>query len=79
MASSRTRTGIAAAAFVAAGGAALAVHRQRTGYAEQGYELDGDLDVGAPEFLRALEAQLGQTTMLRCLARPSARATICGY
>jgi cardiolipin synthase len=59
VASSRTRTGIAAVASVAAGGAALAVHRRRTGYAEEGYELSGELDVGAPEFLRALEALTG--------------------
>jgi cardiolipin synthase len=59
VASSRTRTGIAAVASVAAGGAALAVHRRRSGYAEEGYELSGELDVGAPEFLRALEALTG--------------------
>ena len=50
---------MAAVASVAAGGAALAVHRRRTGYAEEGYELSGELDVGAPEFLRALEALTG--------------------
>lgn len=55
---SRARIGIAAVSSVAAGGVALAM-RRRSGYAEQGYELDGELDVGAPEFLRALEALTG--------------------
>jgi cardiolipin synthase A/B len=59
MTSSRTRVGISAAACLAAGGVATAVHRRRSGYAEQGYELSGELDVGAPDFLRALEALTG--------------------
>jgi cardiolipin synthase A/B len=59
MTSSRTRVGISAAACLAAGGVATTVHRRRSGYAEQGYELSGELDVGAPDFLRALEALTG--------------------
>ena len=59
MASARTRIGISAAACVAAGGVAIGVHRRRSGYAEQGYELNGELDVGTPDFLRALEALTG--------------------
>jgi cardiolipin synthase len=59
MASARTRIGITAAACVAAGGVAIGVHRRRSGYAEQGYELNGELDVGTPDFLRALEALTG--------------------
>jgi cardiolipin synthase len=59
MASSRTRIGISAAACLAACGVATAVHRRRSGYAEQGYELNGELDVGTRDFLRALEALTG--------------------
>jgi cardiolipin synthase A/B len=55
----RVRIGITAGAGIAAGGLAALVHRHRTGYAERGYELDGELDVGSPEFLRALEALTG--------------------
>ncbi len=64
MTSQRVRMGIAAAAGVTAGGVAALVHRRRTGYAEQGYELDGELDVGSPEFLRALEALTGAPVSL---------------
>ena len=59
MASSRARIGIATAAILGASGVATAVHRRRSGYAEQGYELNGELDVGAGEFLRTLEALTG--------------------
>jgi cardiolipin synthase len=59
MASSRARIGTAAVASLVAGGVATLVHRRRSGYAEQGYELNCELDVGAPEFLRALEALTG--------------------
>ena len=64
MTSQRVRIGIAAAAGVTLGGVAALVHRRRTGYAEQGYELDGELDVGSPEFLRALEALTGAPVSL---------------
>jgi cardiolipin synthase len=59
MLSQRLRLGIAAGVGLAATGTAALVHRHRTGYAEKGYELDGELDVGSPEFLRALEALTG--------------------
>jgi cardiolipin synthase len=59
MMSQRLRLGIAAGVGLAATGTAALVHRHRTGYAEKGYELDGELDVGSPEFLRALEALTG--------------------
>lgn len=58
MTRSRAHMAIAAAASVGAAGV-IAAARRRSGYAEQGYELDGELDVGAPEFLRALEALTG--------------------
>jgi cardiolipin synthase len=64
MTARRVRIGIAAAAGVTAGGVAALVHRRRTGYAEQGYELDGELDVGSPEFIRALEALTGAPVSL---------------
>jgi len=64
MTSRRVRIGLATGAGLAAGGVAALVHRRRTGYAEQGYELDGELDVGSPEFLRALEALTGAPVSL---------------
>jgi len=59
MTSQRARFGITAGLGVAAVGVATLIHRHRTGYAERGYELNGELDVGTPEFLRALEALTG--------------------
>ena len=47
MTSQRVRVGITAGLGVAAAGAAALVHRHRTGYAERGYELNGELDVGS--------------------------------
>lgn len=44
------------AASVAAGTAAAAAHRRRLDYAEEGYRLGCELEVGSPEFLRAMEA-----------------------
>jgi cardiolipin synthase A/B len=53
------RIGLAAAAGLAAGGWAYSIHRSRSGYAEQGYELESELDVASEEFLRAMEALTG--------------------
>ncbi len=64
MTAQRLRIGIAAGVGVAVGGAVALVHRRRTGYAEQGYELEGELDVGSPAFLRALEALTGAPVSL---------------
>jgi cardiolipin synthase A/B len=64
MTSQRVRVVIAAAAGVTAGGLAALMQRRRSGYAEQGYELSGELDVGSPEFLRALEALTGAPVSL---------------
>jgi len=59
MTSQRARLGITAGLGVAAAGAAALVHRHRTGYAERGYELNAELDVASPQFLRTLEALTG--------------------
>jgi hypothetical protein len=64
MTAQRVRIGIAAGVGLAVGGAAALVHRRRTGYAEEGYELEGELDVGSPAFLRALEALTGAPVSL---------------
>jgi hypothetical protein len=44
MTSQRLRIGFAAGIGVTVGGVAALVHRRRSGYAEEGYQLNGELD-----------------------------------